>query len=365
MNEILGTLLRIVEFIIALGVLISLHEFGHYLMAKLFHIEVEEFGIGFPPRLIKLFQLRETTFSLNWIPFGAFVRPKGENDPSVPGGLGAANPWVRLMVLLGGPLMNLLTGVVLFSLVFAQIGAPDMTKVLIVDTSKGSPAEAAGIKANDILLKINGITITSTDQLSTLVHDNQGKEITLTLLRDGKTVETRATPRLNPPQGQGSLGITMSNPLVKMTWLQSIPYSVDLTYQQGVQLIKLPGMMIRGQVSPQEGRFVGPKGIYDIFSAAQSRDQQEATATNQPASPLGLNTLGILATISVALGYTNLLPIPALDGGRILFVLPEILLRRRIPPEYENTINFIGFTALLLLMIYVTAQDFINPVVIP
>ena len=365
MDAILNTLLRIVEFIIALGVLVSLHEFGHYLMSKLFHIEVEEFGLGLPPRIIKLFQFHETTFSLNWIPFGAFVRPKGENDPSVPGGMAAANPWARLLVLLGGPLMNLITGIVLFSLVFNQVGAPDLTKVLIVETSQGSPAEAAGIKANDILEKINGTPVTSTDQLSKLVRDNLGKEITITLLRDGKEVETHAIPRVNPPQGQGSLGITMSNPVNSMTWLQSIPYAVNVTYQQGIQLIKLPVDILRGQVSSSEGRFVGPKGIYDIYTAAQTRDQQAATASNQAAPALGINTLGILATISVALGYTNLLPIPALDGGRILFVLPEILFRRRVPAEYENMIHLIGFTALLLLMIYVTAQDFINPIVIP
>lgn len=365
MDGLLGTLLRIVEFIIALGVLVFLHEFGHYLMSKFFHIEVEEFGFGFPPRLVKLFQFQETTFSLNWIPFGAFVRPKGENDPSVPGGMAAASPWARLLVLLGGPLMNLVTGIILFSLVFTQVGAPDLTKVLIVETSQGSPAQAAGIKANDILEKINDTPVTSTDQLSKLVRDNLGKEITITVLRDGKEIQTHATPRVNPPQGQGSLGITMSNPVHSMTWLQSVPYAVDITYQQGVQLIKLPVNLIRGQVSSTDGRFVGPKGIYDIYTAAQTRDQQEATASNQPAPAVGINTLGILATISVALGYTNLLPIPALDGGRILFVLPEILFRRRVPAQYENMIHLIGFTALILLMIYVTAQDFIHPVVIP
>lgn len=365
MNGILGTLLRVLEFIIAFGVLVFLHEFGHYLTAKLFHIQVEEFGFGFPPRLMKLFQFHETTFSLNWIPFGAFVRPKGENDPSVPGGLAAANPWVRLLVLFGGPLMNLATGVLLFSLVFTQVGAPDLSKVLIVDVTKGSPAETAGIKANDILQKINGTQVTSTDQLSTLVHNNQGKDITITLLRNGQPVEVHAIPRVNPPQGQGSLGITMSNPVQQMSWLQSIPYAANITYQQGRQLISLPVMLIRGQLSPQEGRLVGPKGIYDIYSAAQTRDQQEATAANQPAPAVGLNTLGFLATISVALGFTNLLPIPALDGGRILFVLPEILLRRRVPAEYENMIHLIGFTALILLMIYITTQDFIHPVVIP
>ncbi len=109
METFITSLLRILEFILALGLLIFLHELGHYIASKLFKIEVEEFGFGFPPRAVKLFQFRETEFTLNWIPFGAFVRPKGENDPEVPGGMAAAKPLVRFAVLLGGPLMNLLT----------------------------------------------------------------------------------------------------------------------------------------------------------------------------------------------------------------------------------------------------------------
>ncbi len=128
MNAILSTLVRILEFVVAFGLLVFLHELGHYLMSKVFNIEVEEFGFGFPPRLVKLFQFRETEFTLNWIPFGAFVRPKGENDPTVPGGLAAASPWARLAVLFGGPAMNLITGIFLFSLVFTQVGAPELTR---------------------------------------------------------------------------------------------------------------------------------------------------------------------------------------------------------------------------------------------
>jgi regulator of sigma E protease len=367
MNVITGTLLNILGFVLAFGFLVFIHEFGHYLMAKIGKIQVEEFGFGFPPRIMRLFTFRETEFTLNWIPFGAFVRPKGENDPAVIGGLAASDPWVRLAVLAAGPAMNLLAGVFLFSLVFSQMGmVPDLKKVLIVEVNQTSPAASAGIKAEDLITKINGQAVTSTTQLSQLVHQNLGKDIAITLLRNGQTIETHAVPRANPPEGQGALGITMSNPINKInSWPQAIPYAAQFTADQGRQLISLPGMLLRGQVSPQEGRLVGPKGIYDIYSAARQRDQQDATAAQQPAPPLGLNTLSFLATISIALGFTNLLPIPALDGGRILFVLPEILLRRRVPAQYENMIHLIGFAALIILMIYITTQDFINPISIP
>jgi regulator of sigma E protease len=367
MNNILGTLLEILGFILAFGFLVFIHEFGHYLMSKIAKIKVEEFGFGFPPRMMRLFTFQETEFTLNWIPFGAFVRPKGENDPSVIGGLAAADPWVRLAVLAAGSAMNLLAGMLLFSLVFSQLGTVyDLTKVQIVGVNENSPAASAGIQADDIVAKINGEKITSTSQLSKVVHQNLGKEISITLERGKQAIETRAVPRVSPPEGQGALGITMSNPETRISnWLQAIPFAAQMTAEQGRQLITLPVMLLRGQISPEESRLVGPKGIYDIYSAARERDQEDASAAKQPESPLGLNTLSFLATISIALGFTNLLPIPALDGGRILFVLPEILLRRRVPPQYENMVHLIGFAALIILMIYITTQDFINPIVIP
>jgi regulator of sigma E protease len=315
--------------------------------------------------MVKLFQYKETEFTLNWIPFGAFVRPRGENDPSVAGGLASASPWARLCVLFGGPLMNLLTGVLLFSLVFTQVGAPDTSKVLIVEVSAGSPAETAGIKANDIVIQVNDQLIDSTDRLSTMVKQNLGVEISLTLQRGNETIQTSAVPRKNPPENQGALGITMSNPVMHISWLGALPIATQTAYEQGRQLLSMPFMMLSGQLSPNQGRLVGPKGIYDIYQVARDRDAQDVSAGQQPQGTIGLNTLYLLATISVALGFTNLLPIPALDGGRILFVLPEIVLRRRVPAQYENMIHLIGFTLLILLMIYVTTQDIINPITLP
>lgn len=364
MDGMIDNLIRIIEFIIAFGLLIFLHEFGHYLVAKFFNIDVEEFGFGFPPRLVKLFQFRETEFTLNWIPFGAFVRPKGENDPNVPGGMAAASPWARLFMLLGGPVMNLATGVVIFSLIFAQIGAPDYSKVLVVEVNKNSPAENAGIRAEDIVVSINGIAVNSTEELSAIVQRNLGQEVQITLRRGEELIQTRAVPRINPPQGEGALGIGMSNPVSEVNFIGALPASLHTTYRQIKTVITLPVMILRGQVSPEQGRVVGPVGIYGIFSTVRERDE-EITPPDEREPLLGLNTLLFLATISIALGITNLLPIPALDGGRILFVLPEILLRRRVPAQYENMIHLIGFTALILLMIYITTQDIINPLTLP
>jgi regulator of sigma E protease len=359
METLLPTLLNILEFVIALGVLIFLHELGHFLFARLFKIEVKEFGFGFPPRMLRLFKLGDTEFTLNWIPFGAFVLPKGENDPDIPGGLAAAHPVKRLLVLLGGPMMNLVTGVALFSLVYSLAGAPDTSIVQIVSVNENSPAQTAGLLPGDEFVAVNGVAIQSSQQLSTEIYANLDKEVTFTYRRNGQTNTTQAVPRSKPPEGEGAIGIVMTSPVRSVTWLQSIPLALRDTYQQARTLIATPIMLIRGQVPAEQARLVGPKGMYDIYSLVRSEDQKDL-ASSPNSTPI--RTLGLLATISIALGITNLLPIPALDGGRILFLLPELVLRKRVPARYENMVHLIGFATLIVLMLIITAQDFINPI---
>lgn len=349
-------------FILFFGAMLLLHELGHYLVARLFKIKVEEFGFGFPPRLVKLFKFRETEFTLNWIPFGAFVRLSGENDPNVEGGFGNAKPLERIAVLLGGPLMNLATGVLLFSLIFNQVGVPDANKVLISAVSESSPAESAGLKVGDIVVSINDIPVDSTDKLSALIQANKGIEIEMVLERDGESVVTRATPRVNPPPDEGSLGIAMTNPLVKTSWVNTIPLSFQATYMQAREIFEMPGRLIRNEIPKEQSRVVGPVGIYTMFNQARDMDQQNAGSDD----PFNTTfTLRLMAVITVALGLTNLFPIPAVDGGRILFILPELIFRKRIPAKYENLVHMVGFVVLILLMFYITAQDIFNPIQVP
>lgn len=353
---------NIIEFILVLGLLIFAHEFGHYIVARLFKIEVEEFGFGFPPRAKKLFTFQGTDFTLNWIPFGAFVRPKGENDPDVPGGLANAKPHVKLAVLLGGPLMNLLVGFILFTILFVRVGSPDTKVVQIQGVVDNSPAALAGIQTGDVVLRVNSQDITSMDQLHNLIQDNKGKEITLMLDRAGESIALTTTPRVDPPEGQGPLGISMGNPFKPITIWQSMPMAASATFEQGRQTFLLPIKLIRGQLPAEQARVVGPVGIFNIYNEANNRDQQ---AQSQPNGLPAVSVLLFVSYISVALGVTNLLPIPALDGGRIIFVLPELIFRKRIPARYENFVNMIGFTALLLFMAFITIQDVINPIQLP
>jgi regulator of sigma E protease len=338
-------LVQLLQFIVGLGILIIIHELGHYLAARLFKIEVEEFGIGFPPRALKLFQAGGTLFSLNWIPLGGFARIKGTEDPNIPGGLAAANPWTRLAVLSAGPLMNLGLGVVLSVILFYSLGEPVLNKVEVQGIAPGSPAEQAGLQVRDLITKVDGHEVHNVDDLQKMIYDRLGQPTQITLQRGDQTIDVTLTPR-NPPPEDGAIGIIMGYPTQPTTWARAIPTGIAASYEYGKSVLLLPVRMLQGQVSPEEGRPVGYKGMFDIYQQIR-----------QP--------LWFFMVISMSLGIFNLFPIPALDGGRILFILPEIFLRRRVPAKYENAIHMVGFAMLLILLLYINLQDFINPVQLP
>ena len=354
--------LSLIEFIAALSILLLIHELGHFIVGKLFHIQAEEFGFGYPPRLIKLFNWRGTDFTLNLIPFGAFVRFKGEDDPNIVGGLYRANKWKRLGTLLAGPLMNLLTGILLFSLVISRTGIPEPNIIEIIGIAPGSPAEEAGLEENDIIQAVNGKEILNILEVSSLVEENLGEEITLTILQKNELEEITVIPRINPPEGEGAIGIIMQNPTRTVGFLNAIPIGSRVALESVRQLLSVPGMLIRGEVNPQDARMLSPKGIFDVYS--QVREDEREIEQDDP-SLIIINIAWFFGIISISLGFSNLLPIPALDGGRILFILPEIFFRKRVPAKYENLIHLIGYSGLLLLMGYVFYQDITNPIVLP
>lgn len=336
----------IITFILGLGALILLHELGHFLVARLFKIEIEEFGIGFPPRMIKLFELNGTEYTLNWIPLGGFVRPKGENDPTVPGGLAAANPFARLAVLASGPIMNILVGILLGMMLFYSLGDPILDQVRIEDIAPGSPADRAGLRAGDLLVSIAGEEIDSREKVVEVINKNLDKPVELVYRRGGREFSVSLVPRSDPPPNEGAIGILMGNPTRPINLGTAMYRGAYATFENIKAILLLPVRLFEGTASPEEGRLIGYRGMYEIYTELQS-------------------PLYFFMAISISLGVMNLLPIPALDGGRILLTLPEILLRRRIPQQYENMIHLIGFTLLLLLIIYINVQDFINPIELP
>ncbi len=354
--------LLILQVVLLIGMLIFFHELGHLLVSKAVGVPVDEFGFGYPPRLAKIGDWKGTEITLNWIPFGGFVRLRGEEDDSVEDGMASAPAWKRLVIALAGPVMNFLIGLVLLVVIYTGIGTPASDQVMIAGVSDNSPAMQAGLLTDDIILFIDGQPIEDIDQVIDMINSRVGEEITVTVDRAGALKTFTLTPRVNPPEGEGAIGVGLSNPLKPAPFFQSVGYAFQTTGYVIKETFLLPARLISGQVDPAMARPVGYKGIYDIYSQAVAMDQESQIAT---AEPLPVYTLSIIANISLALGITNLLPIPALDGGRILFTLPELLFKKRIPQNWENAINTVSFFFLIALMVFITILDFTNPVVLP
>ncbi len=354
-----------ITFLLVFGGMILIHELGHFVVARLLGIEVEEFGIGFPPRMITLFSWKGTVFSLNWIPLGGFNRIKGENDPTVPGGLAAANPWKRIVVLIAGPLMNLLTAVFTFSLLFNQIGLPDTKTVVIAEVTAASPAEMAGIQANDTILRVGSEDIHNIQQLRTYTRNHLDQPMIVTLQRGGKTIEITVTPLSSRTEQQGAMGVLLANPMrPPSSWFATLPYSFSTTYENIRSLLSLPGRILAGSIAPSEAQLMGPRSVWNLFQQAVARDVQSRTTASggTPTQAPTNYTLIVIINLTLSLGILNLFPIPALDGGRILFTLPEIIFRRRVPPKFENLVHGIGLILLLLLLSYFYIMDIVHPI---
>lgn len=341
-------------FLVILTPIVLIHEFGHFWAAKLSKIRVEEFGFGLPPRAVKLFERDGTIFSLNWIPVGGFVRPAGEDNPDVPGGLASASKRARVFVLAAGSGMNFITAILFFWLALV-LGAP---AVQVGDVRPGSPAELSGIQSGDVILEVEGRMVMNRGTLLNTVSERAGTAIELTVIRDGETQTISVTPRLPgefDAATDGPLGIgLMEGPPVRRNPVEAISGSLSFMWEYISLYARLPSMLINGEITAQEARPVSIVGISQIAGEAA-----ESSATGRTLYPI----LTMASFISVALGLTNLLPIPALDGGRILFVLIEAIRGRRIEPEREGMVHVIGMVVLLLLMFVLVIQDIINPII--
>jgi len=355
----MSAIAALLQFVIAIAALIVVHELGHYLAAKLFGIKVQEFGIGFPPRIVRLFKIQETEFTLNAIPLGGFALPAGENDPDVPGGFSAAAPWKRIFIFVAGPVMNLLAALLLYAIIFVQLGRPDLSTVQVMSVSEGSPAQQAGLQVGDTITHINGQAVNSTEDLRAAIYANLGEEVELVYERNGQTASTQLVPR-DPAPADGAIGISMGHPSTPVGVGEAVRQGALAIYDQAETLLTLPMRIASGELDSSQGRLVGYKGMYDIYT-----EVREADAAPDSPLPSGVNTLSFFASISVSLGLLNLLPVPALDGGRILFTLPELLFGKRIPIAYQNAVNLVGIAFLLMAMVYINLQDFLNPLVIP
>lgn len=479
-NDLLSA---IAAFVLVLIPAVLIHELGHFLAAKAVGITILEFGIGMPPRALKLFERGGTEYTLNWLPLGGFVRPLGEDTVRQLGddevekdrdlarargiqktmAVSEASPRARILFFAAGALANFLLAIVLFIIV-ALIGVPqivggrvvamdvaadsalaraglqsgdvieavngetfttpsDFSRQLyalrgeevsltvrrpddptrpvinpdtepvtitftpelpatapeqagypvILGVAPGSPADQSGIQPGDLVTSYNGVTLTSFTMLRDMTQENLDKESTLTLLRDGETLEVTLTPRSNPPEDQGAMGIVSTEApvlvdanlgllyqegppqevLVPQPLGSAIQFSFSRVADVFAAIIRVPSEILAGTISPEAARPVSVVGIGQMGGVFLQQSVEE----NQPTI-----ILNFIAIISIALGLTNLLPLPALDGGRIFFVVLEIIRGRPIAPEREGFVHLVGLMILLSAMVVLVLNDLINPV---
>jgi len=339
----------LIYFLIVFSLLVFAHELGHFLVAKWRGVRVEEFGFGYPPRLFTIMEIGGTEITVNAIPLGGFVRFPGENDPTVPDGLASQGWRVRGGVFIAGAVMNMVLATLLFGAT-ALIGEPvPITGVEITGVVPGSPAEAGGMKAGDLILELDGLEITDSLALQRYTYERVGQEASLLLEREGERLEITLTPRLDPPSGEGPMGIAMhtvvlGTKLVRYEAWRAIPIGVSRTFRALGAIVLSVIYMVRGLISPE---VAGPIGI--------------AQATAQVAQ-MGLPfLLQFTAFLSVNLALINLLPFPGLDGGRLAFVLLEAVRGgRKVDPEKEGLVHLVGMFILIGLVLVVSYFDILR-----
>ncbi len=342
-------LISIVSFLIIIAVLIITHELGHFITAKASGVRVDEFGLGFPPRLLSI-RRGETRYSLNAIPLGGFVKMAGEEDPKVPGSLASKSVGTRLLVLSTGSLMNFLLPLFLLSIALMIPHNLVVGQVMVEEVAPDSPAAMAGIRPGDTLLSVNGKPVSNNGDLHRYIQLNLGKEITILVKHSDSTTENvQVIPRWKPPEGQGAIGIVISTSdatLISQRYpfWKAIPLGVVTCIETFVLFKNTIVGMIIGAI-PVE--LTGPVGIAQITGEVAKAG----------ISPL----LEFAAFLSINLALINIFPLPALDGGRIVFVLLEWVRRgRRVSSKIEGLVHTIGFAMLMAAVALITYQDIIH-----
>lgn len=325
-------MITLISSLVVFLLVVMLHEFGHFTVAKLSGIKVNEFSIGMGPKLFQK-QNGETSYSLRALPIGGYVAMEGEEESSHdPRSFNNAPILKRMAVVLAGAFMNFILAFLAFTIIFSIVGygSNEIDKVI-----KDSPAEIAGLKAGDKIIEIDKIKTKDIYEINSLISDKKDEEINLKINRNGENLDINLKPKYSEENKMYLIGITSK---LKHSFFKSIELGAKRTGEMSLMILKSLKMIFDGSFKMEY--LSGPVGVVQMIGSESSKGF--------------LNFLQILALISVNLGVFNLLPIPALDGGKFLFLLIEALRGKPINEKFEQGLSLIGISILFSLMIYVT-----------
>ncbi|TRZ80356.1 RIP metalloprotease RseP [bacterium] len=379
--------------ILLFSILVLAHEAGHFFSAKKVGVRVDEFGLGYPPRIVgiyrdkkigkykvlwgrkkNLLKIRGTIYSLNLIPFGGFVRIFGQDREDKSSlnkkdSFNSKSAFKRSIVILAGVAANVVLAMIFLSIVFL-LGAPVEVNentvgnlkdeyVVIMDTVKDSPADTMGLQTGDKIIKLEiknkelnikeETIIAEIDQVQEFINKHKGEEIFMTIQRGGEIIELKGIPRIDFPEGEGALGVSLiKTGIVSYPWYKAIGKGISYSFSMLIMIINGFYLVLKGLLFKSEliGNIAGPVGIFRM--------------TSQAASLGFVYFLHFGALISLNLAVINTLPFPALDGGHFLFILIEKIKGSPIKAKTERIVNTVGFSLLIILMIFITVRDVVK-----
>jgi len=347
--QILTTILQYILAIIGLSLIVIVHELGHFSMAKIGGIHVEEFFIGFGSKLFKFKDRRGTTYGICAIPVGGYNKLLGmDRNESIPPDMKDKSYhnkpfYKKLMVSIGGGGFNVIFAVILVGIVLSMGVLVPTTTIDFVQPE--SPAGISGFEIGDEVIALGDKNIESWDDFSEVTKENPGKEVTYTVIRDGK--EMKLEVRLDNKEGQGYLGIGPRHIEEKLGFFEIVKESFRMTGNISVTYVKLFGMLFSGKIPFREARPVSPIGIVSIFQQSVSMGMQ--------------NFIFFIALVSILMGFGNLIPILPLDGGNIVLIIIEAIRRKSVPRKVLEIFNSIGIFILVSILIIGFVFDIINP----
>lgn len=345
-------MITLIYFIVILGIIILVHEGGHFFFSKLFKVYVYEFSIGMGPKIFsKKGKSGETDYSIRAIPIGGYVSlagEEGDTNKEIPEDrkLYSKPAWQRFLIMFFGAGNNFIFAILILFLLGLIWGSPS-TKSVISSVNPEYPAYQAGLREGDIVKSINGKKTKSSDDLAIYMQlANKKKDIEFVILRDGKTLNYKVLPREVEEDGVKSflVGITMGSSETKKGILAAVNYAISKTGSLFRQMFITFESLFTGGVKVKE--LSGPVGIYNVVGIYRNEGLQ--------------NIFILMALLSINVGFINLIPLPAFDGGRILFLIIEKIIGKKVNPNIENVIHTVGFALLMLLMIYITFNDILK-----